>query len=192
MKLWKEVLGQKCALKYLKTNTSVRALKSIFGSMLKWLILSILLAAYAVGMILTFVVLVLMKKGQPALLYLVPCTLITASVVAWRRKEMKRFWKGSSYQVCAYILVTKLWHNSLTDFGWELPICIKVFMCQKITLDLSECPQFFPLLPPCHLLHRHFSSSLQSDAKILVTQIKLPRSSGRASEKTKTAFKIHT
>ncbi|XP_066198773.1 signal peptide peptidase-like 2A isoform X1 [Saccopteryx leptura] len=55
--------------------------------------------AYAVGMILTFVVLVLMKKGQPALLYLVPCTLITASVVAWRRKEMKKFWKGSSYQM---------------------------------------------------------------------------------------------
>ncbi|XP_059557436.1 signal peptide peptidase-like 2A isoform X1 [Myotis daubentonii] len=55
--------------------------------------------AYAVGMIITFVVLVLMKKGQPALLYLVPCTLITASIVAWRRKEMKKFWKGSSYQM---------------------------------------------------------------------------------------------
>lgn len=59
--------------------------------------------AYAVGMILTFVVLVLMKKGQPALLYLVPCTLITASVVAWRRKEMKRFWKGSSYQMMDHL-----------------------------------------------------------------------------------------
>ncbi|XP_047398116.1 signal peptide peptidase-like 2A isoform X1 [Sciurus carolinensis] len=55
--------------------------------------------AYAFGMILTFVVLTLMKKGQPALLYLVPCTLITASIVAWRRKEMKKFWKGSSYQM---------------------------------------------------------------------------------------------
>ncbi|XP_042639626.1 signal peptide peptidase-like 2A [Orycteropus afer afer] len=59
--------------------------------------------AYAVGMILTFVVLVLMKKGQPALLYLVPCTLITASVVAWRRKEMKKFWKGSSYQMMDHL-----------------------------------------------------------------------------------------
>lgn len=74
--------------------------------------LDIILAAYAVGMILTFVVLVLMKKGQPALLYLVPCTLITASVVAWRRKEMKKFWKGSGYQVCAYILVTKLSYDT--------------------------------------------------------------------------------
>ncbi|KAB0392944.1 hypothetical protein E2I00_014273, partial [Balaenoptera physalus] len=59
--------------------------------------------AYAVGMILTFVVLVLMKKGQPALLYLVPCTLITASVVAWRRKEMKKFWKGNGYQMMDHL-----------------------------------------------------------------------------------------
>ncbi|XP_069844471.1 signal peptide peptidase-like 2A isoform X3 [Dipodomys merriami] len=56
------------------------------------------IVAYAIGMILTFVVLVLMNEGQPALLYLVPCTLITASTVAWRRKEMKKFWKGSNYQ----------------------------------------------------------------------------------------------
>ncbi|XP_017653318.1 signal peptide peptidase-like 2A isoform X2 [Nannospalax galili] len=59
--------------------------------------------AYAVGMILTFVVLVLMKKGQPALLYLVPCTLITVSIVAWSRKEMKKFWKGSNYQVMNHL-----------------------------------------------------------------------------------------
>uniref|UniRef100_A0A8B9G512 Signal peptide peptidase like 2A n=1 Tax=Amazona collaria TaxID=241587 RepID=A0A8B9G512_9PSIT len=55
--------------------------------------------AYAIGMVLTFVVLALMKMGQPALLYLVPCTLLTSSLVAWKRKEMKKFWKGSSYQV---------------------------------------------------------------------------------------------
>ncbi|XP_004578434.4 signal peptide peptidase-like 2A isoform X1 [Ochotona princeps] len=59
--------------------------------------------AYAVGMVLTFVVLVLMKKGQPALLYLVPCTLITASIVAWRRKEMKKFWKGTNYQTMNHL-----------------------------------------------------------------------------------------
>ncbi|XP_055991380.1 signal peptide peptidase-like 2A isoform X2 [Sorex fumeus] len=55
--------------------------------------------AYAVGMVITFVALVLMDKGQPALLYLVPCTLTTAAVVAWIRKEMEKFWKGSSYQI---------------------------------------------------------------------------------------------
>ncbi|XP_078097233.1 signal peptide peptidase-like 2A isoform X2 [Mustelus asterias] len=55
--------------------------------------------AYAVGMILTFIALILTKMAQPALLYLVPCTLITCSVLAWRRKEMKMFWAGSGYEV---------------------------------------------------------------------------------------------
>uniref|UniRef100_UPI00398F0079 signal peptide peptidase-like 2A isoform X2 n=1 Tax=Pristiophorus japonicus TaxID=55135 RepID=UPI00398F0079 len=55
--------------------------------------------AYAVGMVLTFVVLILTKMAQPALLYLVPCTLITSAVTAWSRKEMKMFWAGSGYEV---------------------------------------------------------------------------------------------
>ncbi|KAM4660991.1 signal peptide peptidase-like 2A isoform 5-T11 [Amazona ochrocephala] len=59
--------------------------------------------AYAIGMVLTFVVLALMKMGQPALLYLVPCTLLTSSLVAWKRKEMKKFWKGSSYQMMEHL-----------------------------------------------------------------------------------------
>ncbi|XP_060115797.1 signal peptide peptidase-like 2A isoform X2 [Heteronotia binoei] len=54
---------------------------------------------YAVGMLLTFVVLSLMKMPQPALLWLVPCILITSALVAWKRKEMKKFWEGNSYQV---------------------------------------------------------------------------------------------
>lgn len=76
--------------------------------------------AYAVGMIITFVVLMVMKTGQPALLYLVPCTLITASIIAWSRKEMKKFWKGSSYQVCAY----------------KSPAVMlqQIFMCQKFSV----------------------------------------------------------
>ncbi|XP_030045449.1 signal peptide peptidase-like 2A isoform X2 [Microcaecilia unicolor] len=55
--------------------------------------------AYAVGMGVTFMALALMKEGQPALLYLVPCTLITSSVVAWSRKEMKKFWNGGNYEI---------------------------------------------------------------------------------------------
>ncbi|XP_069481053.1 signal peptide peptidase-like 2A isoform X2 [Ambystoma mexicanum] len=55
--------------------------------------------AYAIGMVLTFVVLALTRKGQPALLYLVPFTLLTSSVIAWRRREMKTFWTGGSYEV---------------------------------------------------------------------------------------------
>ncbi|KAM4747859.1 signal peptide peptidase-like 2A isoform 2-T2 [Rhinophrynus dorsalis] len=59
--------------------------------------------AYAVGMILTFIVLTVMKMGQPALLYLVPCTLITSSVIAWRRKEMKKFWNGGGYEIMEHV-----------------------------------------------------------------------------------------
>ncbi|XP_041091484.1 signal peptide peptidase-like 2A isoform X2 [Polyodon spathula] len=55
--------------------------------------------AYGVGMIVTLVVMVFSKMGQPALLYLVPCTLLTSALVAWRRKEMKRFWAGTVYEV---------------------------------------------------------------------------------------------
>lgn len=50
-------------------------------------------------MVLTFVCLVLMGKAQPALLYLVPCTLIPCVLIALYRKEMKKFWNGNSYQV---------------------------------------------------------------------------------------------
>uniref|UniRef100_F6Z7M0 Arginine/serine-rich coiled-coil protein 2 n=1 Tax=Xenopus tropicalis TaxID=8364 RepID=F6Z7M0_XENTR len=59
--------------------------------------------AYAVGMVLTFIVLTLMKMGQPALLYLVPCTLLTSSVIAWRRKEMKKFWNGGGYEIMEHM-----------------------------------------------------------------------------------------
>ncbi|XP_066492387.1 signal peptide peptidase-like 2A isoform X2 [Tiliqua scincoides] len=55
--------------------------------------------AYALGMVITFVALALMKMPQPALLYLAPCTLIAAALVALCRKEMKKFWNGSTYQV---------------------------------------------------------------------------------------------
>ncbi|XP_035381623.1 signal peptide peptidase-like 2A isoform X1 [Electrophorus electricus] len=55
--------------------------------------------AYSVGLVVTFVVMLLSKMGQPALLYLVPFTLITSAVVACVRKEFKQFWAGTTYQV---------------------------------------------------------------------------------------------
>ncbi|XP_044294759.1 signal peptide peptidase-like 2A isoform X2 [Varanus komodoensis] len=54
--------------------------------------------AYAVGMLVTFLSLSLMKMAQPALLYLVPCTLLSSTLVALYRKEMKKFWNGNNYQ----------------------------------------------------------------------------------------------
>ncbi|CAI5947156.1 unnamed protein product [Closterium sp. NIES-64] len=48
---------------------------------------------YAVGLLLTFVGLLLMKgNGQPALLYLVPCTLGVIVLLAWRRGELSALW----------------------------------------------------------------------------------------------------
>ncbi|XP_078577796.1 signal peptide peptidase-like 2B isoform X1 [Branchiostoma floridae x Branchiostoma japonicum] len=54
------------------------------------------LVAYGVGMIITFFALVFMKNAQPALLYLVPCTLLTATFVACRRGEIRQFWRGTT------------------------------------------------------------------------------------------------
>ncbi|CAI7744436.1 unnamed protein product [Closterium sp. NIES-53] len=48
---------------------------------------------YAVGLLLTFVGLLLMNgNGQPALLYLVPCTLGVIVLLAWRRGELSALW----------------------------------------------------------------------------------------------------
>uniref|UniRef100_A0A667ZD19 Signal peptide peptidase-like 2A n=1 Tax=Myripristis murdjan TaxID=586833 RepID=A0A667ZD19_9TELE len=55
--------------------------------------------AYLLGMIVTFAVMLLTGMGQPALLYLVPFTLITSALVAVRRGEMKHFWAGTTYEV---------------------------------------------------------------------------------------------
>lgn len=53
--------------------------------------------AYGIGLLVTFVALALMQRGQPALLYLVPCTLLTSLTVALCRKELPMFWTGSGF-----------------------------------------------------------------------------------------------
>ncbi|KAI9544449.1 Signal peptide peptidase-like 2B [Dissostichus eleginoides] len=53
--------------------------------------------AYGVGLLITFVALAVMQMGQPALLYLVPCTLLTSLSVALWRKELPQFWTGSGF-----------------------------------------------------------------------------------------------
>lgn len=50
-------------------------------------------------MVLTFTVMLLSGMGQPALLYLVPFTLVTSAVVAGCRGEMRQFWTGTAYEV---------------------------------------------------------------------------------------------
>ncbi|XP_072296889.1 signal peptide peptidase-like 2 isoform X3 [Eucyclogobius newberryi] len=53
--------------------------------------------AYGVGLLITFVALALMQMGQPALLYLVPCTLLTSLTVALWRRELPQFWTGNGF-----------------------------------------------------------------------------------------------
>ncbi|XP_058138110.1 signal peptide peptidase-like 2B isoform X2 [Dasypus novemcinctus] len=53
--------------------------------------------AYGIGLLVTFVALALMQRGQPALLYLVPCTLTTSCAVALWRRELAAFWTGSGF-----------------------------------------------------------------------------------------------
>lgn len=58
------------------------------------MIIIISFPAYGVGLIITFIALFIMKKGQPALLYLVPCILTTGIVIALVRKEFRKLWTG--------------------------------------------------------------------------------------------------
>ncbi|XP_012624848.2 signal peptide peptidase-like 2B isoform X2 [Microcebus murinus] len=53
--------------------------------------------AYGIGLLVTFMALALMQRGQPALLYLVPCTLVTSFAVALWRRELGAFWTGSGF-----------------------------------------------------------------------------------------------
>ena len=55
----------------------------------------LLCIAYGVGLIITFAALYLMKEGQPALVYLVPSTLLTVTVISLIRKEFCNLWHGT-------------------------------------------------------------------------------------------------
>ncbi|XP_054926556.1 signal peptide peptidase-like 2B [Dermacentor andersoni] len=50
--------------------------------------------AYGAGLVVTFIGLYVMKMAQPALLYLVPATLIPVILVAWCRGELREIWYG--------------------------------------------------------------------------------------------------
>eukprot|EP00538_Stauroneis_constricta_P006271 CAMPEP_0119549340 /NCGR_PEP_ID=MMETSP1352-20130426/3067_1 /TAXON_ID=265584 /ORGANISM="Stauroneis constricta, Strain CCMP1120" /LENGTH=771 /DNA_ID=CAMNT_0007594873 /DNA_START=163 /DNA_END=2478 /DNA_ORIENTATION=- len=53
-----------------------------------------LVVAYATGLMMANLAVYLMQMGQPALLYLVPCTLGTMAFMGWRRGELKDLWEG--------------------------------------------------------------------------------------------------
>ncbi|KAG7341173.1 signal peptide peptidase [Nitzschia inconspicua] len=53
-----------------------------------------LVIAYAVGLLMANAAVYLMQMGQPALLYLVPCTLGTMTYLGWKRQELRALWDG--------------------------------------------------------------------------------------------------
>lgn len=53
-----------------------------------------LIIAYAIGLFMANAAVYLMEMGQPALLYLVPCTLGTMAYKGWKRNELISLWKG--------------------------------------------------------------------------------------------------
>jgi len=55
---------------------------------------SITTLAYILGLVATFISLFLMNSAQPALLYLVPFTLIPTILVAWCRGDLTAMWQG--------------------------------------------------------------------------------------------------
>ncbi|KAH9504036.1 hypothetical protein Btru_067579 [Bulinus truncatus] len=54
--------------------------------------------SYLLGMVICMISLVYMNSGQPALLYLIPCTLITTLVTALVRGELRKLVAGSNVQ----------------------------------------------------------------------------------------------
>lgn len=58
---------------------------------LYWIITTV---AYILGLIATFISLFVMNSAQPALLYLVPFTLIPTILVAWIRGDLASMWEG--------------------------------------------------------------------------------------------------
>merc|ERR1712129_335697 len=72
--------------------------------LLRWDYLSgygMTMRGYFVGMGLTDLNLILMRSGQPALLFLVPCTLGLTAVLAHKRGHLMNLWHGKSAQYAA-------------------------------------------------------------------------------------------
>lgn len=65
-----------------------------FGSVTRGPYFVPLVIAYAIGLMMANVAVYVMEMGQPALLYLVPCTLGTVSYLGWKRGDLRALWEG--------------------------------------------------------------------------------------------------
>ncbi|KAF9101859.1 Signal peptide peptidase-like 2A [Mortierella sp. GBA35] len=64
------------------------------GGRRRWSYYLTAILGYAVGLEVTFVAMMWSNQGQPALLYLVPCTIIPVVLLASKRHELSLLWNG--------------------------------------------------------------------------------------------------
>lgn len=72
----------------------VTAIRGIWDSARRGYYFVPLVIAYAVGLMMANVAVYVMEMGQPALLYLVPCTLGTMIYLGWKQHELLALWEG--------------------------------------------------------------------------------------------------
>jgi len=80
--------------KSLQRNAATGAIVTEKSTTTKISYFTIALIGYTVGFMMTLGSFMIMTKGQPALLYLVPCTLIPISVVAYFQGHFMQMWRG--------------------------------------------------------------------------------------------------
>ena len=94
--------------------------------------------AYGVGLIITFAALYLMKEGQPALVYLVPSTLLTVIVISLIRKEFCNLWHGT--YVSFYLLFIYALNRitfSITRRICTEPYNVKILLSNFVQFDIN-------------------------------------------------------
>jgi Signal peptide peptidase len=85
--------------------------------------------------VVTTVFLILMRTGQPALLYIVPILLSTVFFIAWRRREFSQLWDGN--------LVSQYW---TIDLSMTASLFSFIPWQHKIDSFFSLTDGFIPIL----------------------------------------------
>lgn len=70
---------------------------------------------YGVGLAMSSIAVHVMKMGQPALLYLVPCTVGCVVFIGWRNGELGELWVGPRAFGVVDRMLTKERNNDLND-----------------------------------------------------------------------------
>lgn len=107
---------------------------------------------YATGMVLTLAALYIMQMGQPALLYLVPCTLGTTLLLAYKRGEVHYLWLGTPHQLrsglvgndpaCDYCPRGHVMQHTAAEAG-VCDGCRKPVLSGQLVMNCHECDVSF-------------------------------------------------